>query len=271
MSTIQESSSSEQDDFLDLLSIDTFSEPTTPTQEASDSPTTAELNPETPILSVQLSAPPTTPLNTPFAVTIKITYTGHLLNPDGTTTPATRPITFRSWPVLAWHQTDPSREGFRLYRHRPNNGSSDDAWELCEVDDGSICCFAIYDDPDKEVPVAKGNHLTTDFTSLHPGETWTTTETLQGETWSLLPDDAVPGDRFRFYFKGAYVDWWDWGDLEEHKRAGTTVLLPCWGGARTIMRETDKKMPTLVVPGAEEGVEFVVLDKNSAEGSAGEG
>ncbi|KAK4663294.1 hypothetical protein QC763_607370 [Podospora pseudopauciseta] len=261
-------SSAEEDNLLDLPSPEIFSE--TPTHQSNSPLTIADLKPGTPLLSVQLSAPQTTPLKTNFAITLKITYTGLLLNPDKTTAPTTRPITFRPWTIIGWHQTEPQREGFWLYRHRPiNNNNHDNPWEFTEMDDGTICTFAIYDDPDKEVPVSKGNHLTNSFISLRPGETWTWEETLQQEYWSLLPDDAVPADRFRFCFKGAYVDWWDWGDLEEHKQAGTTVLLPCFEGARSIERETDKKMPVLVVPGAEEGVEFVIVDGSTQEDSGG--
>ncbi|KAK0726474.1 hypothetical protein B0T21DRAFT_293332, partial [Apiosordaria backusii] len=220
--------------------------------------------PGTPILSVKLEAPSTTPLGTVFAVTLKFTYTGQVVGPDSKKTTTDRPITFRCWSVVASHDTNPSREGFWLYRHRPSDNSNDvskeDAWEVCDMDDGSCGAFVIVNDPGKEVRVAMNSALTTDFTSLRPGETWTTSEMLQSVYWSLLPDDTAPGDRFRFCFKGAFVDWWDWGDLKEHEEAQTTVMLPCWEAGRVIVRETDKKMPTLVIPGADEMVEFVIVD-----------
>lgn len=137
------------------------------------------------------------------------------------------------------------------------------------MDDGIICIFVIYDDFDKEVFVFKGNYFINFFISFCFGEIWIWEKIFQQEYWSLLLDDVVLVDRFRFCFKGVYVDWWDWGDLEEYKQVGMMVLLLCFEVVRLIEREMDKKMFVLVVFGVEEGVEFVIVDGFIQEGFGG--
>lgn len=59
----------------------------------------------------------------------------------------------------------------------------------------------------RDVEVKVGTH--DGFVSLGPGESWTY------ETSYFLPHDLKPGDRLKFVFKGATLDWWDWGDKQD--------------------------------------------------------
>jgi hypothetical protein len=119
--------------------------------------------------------------------------------------------------------------------------------------DGGFEGFRIYDDPDVAVGVTKHR----DFTSLLPGESWTTTEYIHGPTWSYLPINTVVGDVFLYGFCGAFIEWWDWGGAEEH--ADTAVMLPCWIAGRVVDPRDNGGRPKLIVPHAEP-VEFRVVE-----------
>jgi len=120
------------------------------------------------------------------------------------------------------------------------------------MDDGDVG-FQLYDLPDMAVRVADHE----DFTTLKPGQTWTTISTLQGQSWSHLPDDTAVGDLFLYGFSGAVVDWWDWGDMREH--ADTVVMLPCWVAGRVTDPRDNGGRPKLVVTHSEP-VEFRVVE-----------
>lgn len=194
--------------------------------------------------------------NETFAVTIKVTYNGEVCGSEGRSASqrTTRPITFRSWAIVALD--DSPREGFRLYRRRygnDNDNDSDRVWEACDLDDGDEGGFNIYDAPDVAVRVVEHR----DFTTLRPGESWTTSISLQGQYWSCLPRDMVPGDIFLYGFMGAVVDWWDWGNGEDH--TDTVVMLPCWIAGRVVDPGDNGGRPKLVVPYSEP-VEFTVVE-----------
>lgn len=184
-------------------------------------------------------------------VKLKVTYSGQVCGPDGSASHTTtaRPITFRSWSVVADLGED-AREGFRLFRRR---GGSELPWEPCDLHDGGHEGFRIYDAPDVAVRVI--DHK--DFTTLQPGESWTTTEHLHGRTWSHLPTGTAVGDVFLYGFCGAFVEWWDWGGAEEH--ADTVVMLPCWIAGRVVDPRDNGGRPKLIVPHTEP-VEFKVVE-----------
>ncbi|KAK4041153.1 hypothetical protein C8A01DRAFT_45595 [Parachaetomium inaequale] len=191
---------------------------------------------------------PTVTIKGVFHVKINVTYTSQVCGPDGqpSAETTTRPITFCSWAIIGLH--DGWGEGFRLYRRRGGGGDDDGPWEGCDMDDGAVG-FQIYDLPDVAVRVAEHKH----FTALKPGEAWTTTKALQGQAWSCLPDDTAVGDLFLYGFSGAVVDWWDWGDAEEH--AETVVTLPCWIAGRVTGPSDNGGRSKLVVTHSEP-VEF---------------
>lgn len=186
------------------------------------------------MLSVTIECAPTMKRNVPAEATIKVTYDG-ICGPEGRVERATRPVTFHSW-AIAGLEDDPSRDGFRLYRRR--GGDMDGPWEECEEDDGGHEGFRIYDRPDEAVHVATHN----DFTSLQPGESWTTSSYLH----HMIPDDVSPNDAFSYGFRGAVVDWWDWGSAEDH--AETVVMLPCWIAAKVVDPADNGGRPKLVIP-----------------------
>jgi hypothetical protein len=101
------------------------------------------------------------------------------------------------------------REGIRLYRFHPKQQK----WERYNPDNGFGTGFGIFDDPPFPVDIGDENSKYSDrFTSLQPGDTWTTQRRVQnGTSWTSLPDDVEAGGRFKYVIKGAVVDWWDWG------------------------------------------------------------
>jgi hypothetical protein len=143
------------------------------------------------------------------------------------------------------------REGLRLDRRlEVDIGDDEDAdcWEECDLD-GGVMGYLMVDAPDVAVRVGEDKN----FTSLMPGESWTTSRQLQSESWSSIPDDVAPGDEFRCRFKGVVVDWWDWGTMAEH--ADTVVKLPCFVAGEVTEPTDNGGRPKLVVP-ASEAVEF---------------
>ncbi|KAJ0160417.1 hypothetical protein CTA2_7999 [Colletotrichum tanaceti] len=187
-----------------------------------------------PVFSVTIECAPTIKRNAPVEATIKVTYDG-ICGPEGRVERATRPVTFHSWAIMAL-EDDPERDGFRLYRRL--GGDVDGPWEECEEDDGGHDGFRFYDRPDEAVRAATHK----DFTSLRPGESWMTWNYLH----YMFPDDVAPNDVFSYGFRGAVVDWWDWGGAGDH--AETVVMLPCWIAGRVVDPADNGGRPRLVVP-----------------------
>lgn len=167
-----------------------------------------------------------------FAVTCRVTYE----KPVGATEEA-KPIIFHIFDFDS---------GFRLYRLREGK------WKQCETEDSTMTGFILVDLPDEKFNVSQDKH----FVSLVPGESWTSKETIQEKNWTHIPDDSVVGDRFRHVFKGATLDWWDWGDREDH--AETEVTLPSYHWAPIVEPADNDGRPKLVVPGSNV-VEFSIL------------
>jgi hypothetical protein len=138
--------------------------------------------------------------------------------------------------------------GYRLYRLREGK------WERRETEDTTGTGFIMVDLPDEKVKISQHK----DFVSLRSGESWTTQQTVQKAGWTHIPNDSVVGDTFRYVFKGATLDWWDWGDSEDH--AGTEVELPCFRWARVVKPADNDGRPKLVVPGSNI-VEFSIVDE----------
>ncbi|KFY31521.1 hypothetical protein V493_01029 [Pseudogymnoascus sp. VKM F-4281 (FW-2241)] len=183
--------------------------------------------PGTPKLSVVLECEKTIPQYSKGPVRISVTYEA---------APESSPIIFHTAPFGSWYGP---REGFRLYRRRG------DLWETVEEDDS---CYMIVDEPDIAVNVVQDEN----FAGLQPGQTWTTSERLDGH----LPDDVTAGDLFRYVFKGVEVDWWDWGGNTEHKN--TTVKLPCFINGRVVEPNDNGGRQKLIVP-ASNSVEFTIV------------
>jgi hypothetical protein len=128
----------------------------------------------------------------------------------------------------------------------------DGEWEICnDGSDGSdgCCGFRIVDDPDVALNVGTSEH----FTSLSPGESWTTSQRLRSE--ELADEGLRDGEALRYVFSGVVLDWWDWGSKEEH--VGTVVMVPCWVGAAVVEPRENEGRGELVVPAS--GVVEVVV------------
>ena len=107
----------------------------------------------------------------------------------------------------------------------------------------------IVDDDDISLNVAQDER----FISLKPGESWVTSQHLQGTGWTGMPSDMANGETFRYVFIGAVVDWWDWGTKVEHE--DTTVKLPCWLAGPIVDPKDNDGRPKVVVPASNQ-VEF---------------
>lgn len=90
------------------------------------------------------------------------------------------------------------------------------------------------------------------FWTLKPGESWSFTRKV-----SEFPKDVAPGDTFRYLFKGATLDWWNWGNFETHK--DTVVWVPGWLQAKIKDPKDNEGRPVVVVP-ASNAVEFTLVD-----------
>ncbi|KAF4820979.1 hypothetical protein CGCSCA5_v003592 [Colletotrichum siamense] len=201
--------------------------------------------PRAPMFLASLRCPPTLRGRGYFDVEIVIKYEGVERSGD-------QPVTFHWLSLVSEQQPG----GFQLYRRRrgdaPGGSSAESGtWESCELEETSFG-FMIVDEPDISVRVGQHNH----FTSLRPGETWTTTQTLSGDD-TELPRDMAPGDVFRCTFEEAAVDWWDWGIMEDH--AETVVKLPCYEAGNVTEPSDNGGRPKLVVSSAKP-VEFAIIE-----------
>ncbi|KAL4736659.1 hypothetical protein BDV11DRAFT_172724 [Aspergillus similis] len=110
--------------------------------------------------------------------------------------------------------------------------------------------WMIVDEPDVEVNVTDSSF----FCSLKPGETLVKERFLD---YLDLHPDTVVGDRYRYQYWGGCVDWWIWGDREEH--AKTVVKLPCWLNDHVVDPDDNDGRPVIMVPSSN-AVEFTVVD-----------
>ncbi|CAG8112422.1 unnamed protein product [Penicillium nalgiovense] len=62
------------------------------------------------------------------------------------------------------------------------------------------------------IPVNVGRNDRNGFVALAPGESWSFTREV-----TEFPQNAALGDKFRYGFKGALIDWWDWGHFQDHQ------------------------------------------------------
>ncbi|PYI12924.1 hypothetical protein BO99DRAFT_407905 [Aspergillus violaceofuscus CBS 115571] len=146
------------------------------------------------------------------------------------------PIVFHTF---LFRDVDWRQEGFRLYRKEHGQ------WQPYEIR-GSFT-YHRYRFPN---PVLKnvGRNEDNDFHALSPGESWSFTRRVTD-----FPDNVVPGDTFRYCYKGAQLDWWDWGHFQDHKDTVVTIE----GKVRE--PEDNGGRPALVVP-ASNYVEFTVVE-----------
>lgn len=186
-------------------------------------------DPNAPNLRVSLQCPSTLRTDDIAEVTVKVTYEAHA---------TARPITFHTYIF----------EAYGVYRSgRLRNGT----WKAYE-NESTVCGGSgPFDEPDARVNVGKDDR----FTSLHPDETWMTTQRI-GKYWAELPRDVQPGETCGYVFHGTTLDWWDEDPKEDHKE--TAVKLPYLTGRIVEPRDNDDR-PQLALR-TSNVVEFIVTD-----------
>ncbi|KAJ9293495.1 hypothetical protein DTO271G3_7760 [Paecilomyces variotii] len=208
----------------------------------------SERIPGTPCISVSLEGPSKISKTEEICITVKITYDG-LTNEDhdATICADTKPIIIHNYPFLS--------DNFRLQRrcndYDPSKNSDEDPTQWKTYwDDERNPGWMIVDEPDVEVNVTNS----TLFLSLKPGETFV--KHLSLDYLDLHPDTVI-GDTYRYQYWGGCVDWWIWGDREEH--AKTVVKLPCWLNDHVVDPPDNDGRPVIMVPSSN-FVEFTVVD-----------
>lgn len=206
-------------------------------------------SPGTPCISVFLEGPSTISRADGFHITAKITYDG-LTNDDYEAVQAdAKPIIIHDFPF--------GHDNFRLQRRCPKYDPLMDSkgdppqWKTYfgEERDGNRG-WIIVDEPDVEVNVTDSEF----FRSLQPGETFISEFSI--DYLDLHPDTMV-GDTYRWQYWGGCIDWWTWGDREEH--ANTVVKLPCWMYAPVVDPADNDGRPEIIISSSN-SLEFTVVD-----------
>ncbi|KAF4253498.1 hypothetical protein CNMCM8812_001542 [Aspergillus fumigatus] len=165
-----------------------------------------------------------------YPVTMTLSYDAA---PDGLDR---KPVTFHT-PIFK--DIDSRQGGFRLYFREQ------DHWSPHELP-GSFTYHRYRFS--KSVPVNVGRNEQDEFVALMPGESWSFTREVTD-----FPKHAAPGDEFRYRFKGAQLDWWDWGHLGDHEN---TIV---WVNYLVRDPKDNGGRPGLVVP-ASNWVEFTMVE-----------
>ncbi|KAF3018336.1 hypothetical protein E8E15_006452 [Penicillium rubens] len=203
--------------------------------------------PGTPCISVFLEGPSAISRTEKLQIMVKITYDG-LTNEDCEAVYGdAKPIIIHDYPF--------SRDNFRLQRcchnYDPLKKLDDDSpqWKSY-FDDERNEGWMIVDEPDVEVNVTDSMF----FRSLQPGESLIRCVSLG---FTDLHPDTVVGDTYRYQYWGGCIDWWTWGDREEH--ANTVVKLPCWLNDHVVEPADNDGRPVIMVPSSN-FVEFTAID-----------
>ncbi|KGO39836.1 hypothetical protein PEX1_003390 [Penicillium expansum] len=192
-----------------------------------------------PVFNVRISGPATLSMKDQafsmprYPLTVTVSY-----DAGAELSHSNRPITFRSF---IFKQPDDHHQGYRLYREW-NDGWTPYEWRTHQRG------FIITEPTALNV----GRNDENNFWTLKPGESWSFTRKV-----SEFPKDAASGDKFRYLFKGATLDWWNWGSLEDHE--DTVIWVPGWLLAKVQYPEDNDGRPTVVVP-ASNAVEFTLVD-----------
>jgi hypothetical protein len=191
-----------------------------------------------PIFSLSISGPTTQSMKdcTPggrlrYPVTATLSYD---------TAPDTfegKPVTFHTFIFKGY---DRRQDGFRLYFREKDK----DDWRPYEL--GGLFTHHMYRFS-TTTPRNVGHNDGDDFVALMPGDSWSFTREV-----SDFPKNITPGDKFRYGFKGASIDWWDWGNLHDHQ---DTVV---WVNGSVSLPTDNGRRPELVVP-ASNWIEFTLV------------
>jgi hypothetical protein len=182
-----------------------------------------------------------------FFITVKITYNGLTNEEHEAIYTDPKPIIIHDYPFTHDH--------FRLQRRcldydALKNSDEDPTQWKTYFDDERNPGWRIVDEPDIEVNVTDPQF----FRSLKPGETF-----VKNHSFNFLDlhPHTVVGDTYRYRYWGGCVDWWIWGDREEH--ANTVVKLPCWLHDYVVDPADNDGRPVIMIPSSN-FVEFTVVD-----------
>lgn len=201
-------------------------------------------SPGTPCISVFLEGPSKISKSEEVFITVKITY-------DGLTNEDHEAINVDAKPIII-HDYPFRSDNFRLQRRCHDYDPSDEdspQWKTY-FDDERNEGWIIVDEPDVEINVADSEF----FRCLQPGESFVT-QFLLG--YHDLYPDTVVGDTYRYQYWGGCIDWWTWGDREEH--AKTIVKLPCWLNAHVVDPADNDGRPVIMIPSSN-FAEFTTVD-----------
>ncbi|KAJ5922028.1 hypothetical protein N7516_009731 [Penicillium verrucosum] len=204
--------------------------------------------PRAPYMSVSLEGPSEmSKTEKLFYITMKITYDGPTNEDHEAINDDIKPIIIHDYP-FTYDQFRLQRRCFDYDPSKDSNGRSIQ-WKTYFEDEGNQG-WRIVDEPDVEVNVTDPEF----FRSLKPGESFVRKNYL--EFFDLHPDTVV-GDTYRYQYCGGCVDWWIWGDCEEH--AKTVVKLPCWLYGLVVDPADNDGRPVIMVPSSN-FVEFTVVE-----------
>ncbi|KAL4905055.1 hypothetical protein BDW74DRAFT_178065 [Aspergillus multicolor] len=209
--------------------------------------------PGAPVFSVSVKGPATLSLKEDrdaegrlyYPLTVTVTYDAppaDALDLEDNSPAKLKPVIFHMF-VFTMH--DRRDEGFRLYRRDDENHR----WLGHEIHP----CFG---NPNWRWADSKqyniGRNEGDKFRVLRPGESWQFTRAV-----SEFPEDVKAGDMLMYGFKGAVLDWWDYGDFEDH--LDTVVMAKeRW---KVEVPQDNWGRPKIVVPGGKWEV-FIVVEEN---------
>ncbi|OQD69467.1 hypothetical protein PENPOL_c002G02104 [Penicillium polonicum] len=133
---------------------------------------------------------------------------------------------------------DNRNNGFRLYV------GGKDGWSPHELNGLLTHHLYRFSFPD---PFQVG-HSQDRFRVLRPGESCSLTREV-----SDFPKNAAPGDVFRYGYKGGQLDWWDWGNFEDHKDTVVWIY-----GVVTDPKDNEGR-PGIMIP-ASNLIEFTIVE-----------
>lgn len=174
-----------------------------------------------PILSLSIAGPTTLSLKDydPSSrlcctVTATLSYEGAL------DIPREEPIIFHTF---LFRDIDWCQEGFRLYRR---DSGQRRPYEIQGSFTHHRYRFSTL------VSKNVGLNEEHDFGALNPGESWSFSRQVTD-----YPDNMMHGDSFRYCFKRAQLDWWDWGHFEDHKETAATTDTICLKATTSVNRQ----------------------------------
>lgn len=192
-----------------------------------------------PIFSLSISGPTTQSMKdrTP-AGKLRYTVTTTLSYDTAPDAFDRKPVTFHTF---KFKDIDNRQDGFRLYFAEKGK----DDWSPHEL--GGLWTHHMYRFS-ITTPVNVSRNDGDDFVALMPGESWSFTRKV-----TEFPQNVAPGDKLRYGFKGALIDWWDWGNFHDHQ---DTVV---WVNGKVRYTQNNERRPELVVP-ASNWIEFTLVE-----------